>query len=230
MDIWAWLHDAWLRAVIRMEFPSSSSLNAGFTWPDVPYIGWLELKRSFTLMPALELLTGRGKGIWLLFKWFWKRRNEITVRGKFRGISWETYISRNSVLVISAQRLHLWLSSFRHHWIFPNFQSSYCFSTHSHTTCQNWSCCVVFFVCRQLKESFLESNVECANLSPWLTCLFEILNRFPSSYSIWSTARVIIVVSVNALESLQVLYNLHRMLKVWIFVLVIKLNNLVNNI
>lgn len=110
------------------------------------------------------------------------------------------------------------LSPFRHHGILADLEGANRLSSHRHASREDGRASVVLVVgCCQLQEALLEGDVERSYLSARLAILFEILNYSTSRDAIWATARVVVVVSIDALQSLEILHNLNRMLSIFKF-------------
>lgn len=64
----------------------------------------------------------------------------------------------------------------------------------------------------QLQESFLESDIESSDLATWLSGFLEILDGSTSGDAIRATSRIVVVISIDALQSLEIFHNFNRML------------------
>ena len=64
---------------------------------------------------------------------------------------------------------------------------------------------------RQSKESLLEGNIQCSNCSFLLAVPLQVLDRPPLSKAVACCA-VTVIVTVNALQPLHLLHDLHRIL------------------
>lgn len=125
-----------------------------------------------------------------------------------------SYICCHSIFVVRSKRLHLRLSSLSHDGIFSDLQRTNCFRAHCHSPRQNRRSSVVLVVlCCELQESFLKGHVKCSDLPARLSSFFKILDGSTSSDAVRATSRIIIVISIDALQPLEIFHYLYRMLK-----------------